>query len=245
MRTYRLNRTWADPRMQRLAEWTATMMGASESTAALIGCSAEAVVAQAALESGWGSAAIGHNIFGIKAGSDWRGPKQLVWTREVFDGKAVMIQAWFRDYASYGDSIADHFDFLMRYKNYAAAGVFDPNNTKSDIEYFEALKRAGYATDPHYVDSLTNMLKSVMGFTRYMTPSDGPPPAPPPRLLMVGCAGPDVDALQASLKVAGENGFGSKTRDAVVAFQRDHKLGVDGIVGNQTRAALQAVQGAS
>lgn len=248
MRTYQLTRSWSDQRMQKLAEWTAAMMGASEPTAAKIGCSPEAVVAQAALESAWGAAAIGNNVFGIKAGSGWTGKRQLVWTREVFDQKSVMIQDWFRDYDSLADCIADHFEFLVRNTRYAAAGVFDPDNTKSDEEYFAALKRAGYATDPNYVSSLVDMLKSVHLFTTSMLISGetaSPPPPPAPRLLYVGLAGPDVLALQTALKSLGfyagklDGDYGSKTRDAVWAFQQARNLKVDGFAGNETRDALK------
>lgn len=221
------------------------MMGASEATAAKIGCSPAAIVAQAALESAWGAAAIGNNIFGIKAGRSWTGKRQLVWTREVIDQKSVMIQDWFRDYDSPADCIADHFEFLVKNTRYADAGVFDYDDSKSDEEYFAALKRGGYATDPDYVASLVAMLKSVHLFTTHMRVSDGPAPSPsPPRLLYVGLAGPDVLALQTALKALGfytaklDGDFGPKTREAVWNFQREYKLAVDGIAGNATLGAL-------
>jgi flagellar protein FlgJ len=236
MTIYRLTRTWSDPRMQQLAEWTAEMMAASESTAALLGCSPQAIVAQAALESGWGAAAIGKNLFGIKADPGWHAARQLVWTREVIGGKAVMVQDWFRDYASYAESIADHFDFLRANSRYA--GVFDHDGSKSDVQYFQALKDSGYATDPDYVGNLTETLKSVQAFTVHMVPVDSAVPAPEPRLLFLGMAGPDVSALQIKLGIEVDGVFGQQTRSRVVDFQRDHKLTVDGIVGKDTRSAL-------
>ena len=246
---YQLTRSWPDPRQQKLAEWTAAMMGASEATATKIGCSPQAIVAQAALESGWGAAAIGNNVFGIKAGGSWAGKRQLVWTREVINGESVMIQDWFRDYDSLADCIADHFEFLRRNTRYAAAGVFDYDDSKSDEEYFAALKRAGYATDPDYVSSLVAMLKSVHFFTTHMRVVDGSalqsPPPPPPRLLHIGLAGPDVLALQTALKALGfytadlDGKYGSKTRDAVWHFQRARNLKVDGFAGQETRDALK------
>lgn len=185
--TYRLIKTWPDPHMQRLATWTCEMMNAAGPTAAQIGCSKEAIIAQAALESAWGASAIGHNIFGIKADASWKGPTKTVATREVINGQDVMIDAAFRDYPSYAESIADHFAFLKANSRYAAAGVF---NAVSDEAYFEALQRAGYATDPNYARSLMNMLASVKMFTTYMvdeqttvastTVTPEPPPIPPP-----------------------------------------------------------------
>lgn len=241
MTVWRLTRTWPDARMQQLALWTAEMMTASEATARGVGTSPQAIVAQAALESGWGAAAIGKNLFGVKAGPSWTGAKRLVWTREVIGGKSVMIQDWFRDYDSYADSVADHFAFLRDNGRYAAAGVFDPDGTKTDVNYFEALKRAGYATDPNYVESLTAVLQTVQNFTRWMEPVDGTAgdaAAPPPRLLFIGMSGPDVSAVQEKLGILADGLFGPVTRQHVIAFQRDHDLDADGIVGPDTRRAL-------
>jgi flagellum-specific peptidoglycan hydrolase FlgJ len=238
---YRLTRAWADSRLQRMAEWTATMMAAAGPSAVKLGCSPEAIVAQAALESGWGAASIGFNIFGVIADRTWTGKRQLVWTTEYVDAggdweKRVKVQRWFRDYDSYADSFADHLAILEQ-ANFKAVGVFDPDGTKSDADFFAALQKGGYATDPAYAAHLVDMLKSVHQFTACMVPAHVPPPAPPPRLLMTGCAGPDVVALQARLGVQ-EDGFQTKTRGAVVDFQRTHQLAVDGIVGPQTRTAI-------
>ena len=181
--SYRLTRTWSDPHMQKLADWTREMMDAAGPTAAAIGCSREAIIAQAALESAWGAKAIGHNLFGIKADASWHGLRQTVRTREVIGGQSVMIDAAFRDYASYTDSIADHFAFLHANSRYAAAGVF---NAGSDQAYFEALQRAGYATDPHYAASLMNMLASVKMFTAFMVDDAAPAPAAAPPVPPLG-----------------------------------------------------------
>ncbi|MCX7366780.1 MAG: glucosaminidase domain-containing protein [Alphaproteobacteria bacterium] len=184
---YRLTRTWSDPRMQKLADWTREMMDAVGATAVLIGCSREAVIAQAALESAWGARAIGHNIFGIKADASWKGARQTVRTREELpngDGtfRSVMIDAEFRDYPSFAESVADHFAFLRDNGRYAAAGVF---NAGSDQAYFEALQHAGYASDPHYAVSLMKMVESVKLFTVWMVDDAAPgtsaqAPVPPP-----------------------------------------------------------------
>ena len=180
---YRLTRSWSDPHMQKLAEWTREMMDAAGPTALSLGRSREAIVAQAALESGWGDRAIGHNIYGIKADAAWHGPRRIERTREVINGQSIMIDAEFRDYPSFAASIADHFTFLQKNSRYADAGVF---TARTDQDYFEALQRAGYATDPNYARSLRDMLASVKLFTAHMVDdaaSFSPafqPPAPPP-----------------------------------------------------------------
>ena len=202
--TYRLTKSWPDPHMQRLAEWTRDMMDASGVTAAQIGCSKEAIIAQAALETAWGAAAIGHNLFGIKADASWTGPTRIVPTEEVVNGQTIAINAAFRDYPSYAGSIADHFKFLRDNSRYAAAGVF---NAGSDQAYFEALQRAGYATDPNYARSLMNMLASVKMFTACMVdeqPSAAievkPLPPPPPAILPPGYVQQDGNVILADIK---------------------------------------------
>lgn len=238
MTTYRLTRSWADPRMQSLAEWTATMMGEAGASAAKLGRSREAMVAQAAQESFWGAASIGFNIFGIKADASWRGKRRVVQTIEYVDDgagnrKPVRVEAWFRDYDSYAQSFEDHLSILYQ-DNFVAAGVFAAT---SDYDYFKALKRGGYATDPEYAEHLVMMLSSVKIFTANMVADDAPPPALPPRLLKIGTDGPDVEALQLKLSID-EQGFGQATLAAVLKFQRAEGLVADGIVGPITRAAL-------
>jgi len=157
---------FGDPNRQKIAVWAAAMLDAAEKTAKQIGCSPEAIVAQAALESGWGRASIGHNIFGIKADASWTGKKQLVTTREFRNGQYVTIQDWFRDYDTFEESIEDHFRFLRdnaRYANVFTAG--------SDEAYFTALQHDGYATDPHYAQSLIGVRNTVRSLETHMTMS--------------------------------------------------------------------------
>lgn len=147
------------------AEWVAKLMPGAEPTARKLGRSPEALIAQAALETGWGKAAIGNNIFGIKASGNWMGKTQQVLTWEHVDGRNVQIFDDFRDYDSIADSFADHFRFLDENSRYRAAGVFDAD---SDEGYFVALKRAGYATDPDYAPKLSSILRTVKGYTASM-----------------------------------------------------------------------------
>jgi len=156
---------------QARAKWVAKMMPGAEPTARKLGRSPEALIAQAALETGWGRAAIGNNIFGVKdhPGDSWTGKYQEVptWEDENGDepGGVVNITARFRDYDSIAESFADHFRFLEENSRYRAAGVFD---AKTDVEFYEALKRGKYATDPAYVAKLTSILATVKGYTAGM-----------------------------------------------------------------------------
>jgi hypothetical protein len=152
-------------------EWVAKLMPGAEPTARMIGVSPEALIAQAALETGWGRASIGFNIFGVKdhENDSWRGRYQEVATWEDVNGAeaggVVNIIARFRDYDSIADSFADHFKFLNENSRYRTAGVF---SRQGDEAYFAALQRAGYATDPAYAAKLGSILRTVKGYTAGM-----------------------------------------------------------------------------
>jgi flagellum-specific peptidoglycan hydrolase FlgJ len=221
-------------RLRLVRDW----LEAAKPTAGKIGCSPSAIVAQAVLETGWGQSAIGNNVFGIKADSSWHGKRRKVRTREVLNDESVMVDDWFRDYDSVAESFADHFAFLERNGRYRAAGVFDPDNTKTDRQYFEALQRAGYATDPNYANALTAVQATVERMAA-VTPA-------PRQVLMQGDTGDDVAAVQRALIAFGfdcgdrgaDGRFGGATMAAVRGFQRSRGLTVDGWVGPTTRAAL-------
>lgn len=119
-----------------------------------------AVLAQAALETGWGRAVIGngeggssHNLFGIKSAGRWRGPSATVSTLEVRDGVARRENAAFRVYDSIEHSVRDLVRTLggsSRYQDVVGA---------SDAEgYADAIGRSGYATDPSYARKLREIL---------------------------------------------------------------------------------------
>lgn len=147
------------------AAWVAKLMPGCEASAKRMQCSPEAIVAQAAVETGWGKSTIGNNIFGIKATDNWRGATQTVRTREVINGQSIMMDDKFRDYPSIQLSIDDRLRFLLENTRYAAAGVF--TNT-SDDELFQDLQRAGYATDPNYANVLSSVCQMVKRYTANM-----------------------------------------------------------------------------
>jgi len=220
--------------MQRKALWVEAMMDASESTASKIKVTPVAIVAQAALESAWGQSTVGtHGLFGVKADASWTGARVLARTREVVNGDWVVEDDWFRDYPSFEACLDDHFSFLYRNTRYRDAGVFDG---KGDINYFEALQHAGYATDPRYASILESVAETIRGyFLKDMTTDTSAPSA---RLLMIGCTGADVAALQAALGMTPDSQFGPVTLAAVKTFQEKHNLDADGVVGPATRLAL-------
>lgn len=114
-----------------------------------------AALAQAALETGWGVYVKGFNFFGIKAGSKWKGKKQIFKTSEVEDGKKIIISDTFRAYESFDDSIKNYSEFLKdRFSK-----AFDK---KDPVEFVSVLQNDyehKYATDPKYIDKI----KSIVG----------------------------------------------------------------------------------
>lgn len=129
-----------------------------------MGLPPEAMLAQAALETGWGKKIIGqkngdssHNLFGIKADNSWKNSKTWVSTLEYEQGIAVKVQAPFRAYGSFNDSFNDYVDFLQQNPRYGQA----LQQTGSPGQYFKALQQAGYATDPKYADKLSSIFNTV------------------------------------------------------------------------------------
>ncbi|WP_395319451.1 glucosaminidase domain-containing protein [Fructilactobacillus frigidiflavus] len=108
-------------------------------------------IAQAILESNWGNAAPGNNLFGIKG--SYNGQSQLLWTWEVYNGQPVHIQDYFRAYPSVNESVQDHGSFLYENSRY--------NNLLGDRDYASVcykLHDDGYATDPSYANALINVI---------------------------------------------------------------------------------------
>ena len=127
------------------------------------GILASLTIAQACWESGYGKHAPGNNLFGIKAGSSWTGAKQLLWTKEYVDGEYISVQAWFRSYATLGDSVKDHSLFLTQNPRYS--------NIIGETDILTALQniqKDGYATDPNYASQLMGVVNSY-NLTQYDT----------------------------------------------------------------------------
>jgi flagellar protein FlgJ len=158
----------ADPAPQPAAwqpatprEFAETLLPFAQQAAQALGTSPDVLLAQAALETGWGRHVVSgtrgssNNFFNIKAGADWDGAVVQVATLEYRDGIAQREPARFRAYASAADSFADYVQFIRGSARYgeALAVAGDP------AAYLEALQRAGYATDPAYADKVLGLLQ--------------------------------------------------------------------------------------
>ena len=119
--------------------------------------------AQAILESGWGSSELAkapnNNLFGIKDSEDWHGEIVTVPTQEFLNGDYITVNAAFRKYATWNDSVVDHAKFFTstewRKDNYRKV----VNETDYRIAAQE-LKNAGYATDPNYPGKLIRLIEA-------------------------------------------------------------------------------------
>lgn len=129
-----------------------------------LGVAPAALLAQAALETGWGrhimpsgkgKGSSAFNLFGIKTGRRWKGESVNIGTLEYEHGVAVRKKDKFRAYQSFGDSFNDYVDFLRSNPRYskALAGAGDSRT------FFKELQKAGYATDPRYAAKLTSVLE--------------------------------------------------------------------------------------
>lgn len=135
----------------------------AERAAGKLGVAPEAVVAHAALETGWGAHVMpdrngenSYNLFGIKAGSGWKGEEVTKKTLEYDAGVPRHENARFRAYDNIEATFSDYAAFIAdnpRYDNVQAQG--------SDVRGFaRALQESGYATDPNYADKLTRIMDS-------------------------------------------------------------------------------------
>lgn len=125
------------------------------------GIPASFMLGQAGHETGWGKSEIRNrdgstsfNLFGIKAGANWTGKTTTVTTTEYINGEARKVSAKFRAYDSYEDSFKDYAKLINESPRYAEAS----KKTGSSMAFASELKRAGYATDPHYATKLSRAI---------------------------------------------------------------------------------------
>ena len=112
------------------------------------------IIAQSVLETGWGQSKVmmkANALFGIKAGSGWKGKVYSSYTNEVYDGVESTEYATFRAYDSIEESIEDYYKLIKN--NYKKA-----LNCDSQRESIQAIKNGGYATDPDYVTKIMSII---------------------------------------------------------------------------------------
>lgn len=199
-------------------------------------------IAQACCESAYGTSlkmVRANALFGIKVGkakahfgSAWKDKAYSTSTKECYDGKTyVGITDMFRAYDSVEDAVEDYCDMLSSCSRYRACiGEKDP------YRCITAIRNGGYATSPTYVGTIMCIINKY-NLTQYDAESAS-------RLVLrMGARGEQVRELQILLtrqgyQLAIDGIFGSKTLEAVKAFQAEHGLTVDGLCGTNTWTEL-------
>ncbi|EJM60550.1 flagellar rod assembly protein/muramidase FlgJ [Pseudomonas sp. GM50] len=151
-------------------EFVNTMLPMAKEAADRIGVDPRYLVAQAALETGWGKSVMraqdgssSHNLFGIKASSNWKGDSARAITSEFRNGEMVKETAEFRSYASYKDSFHDLVTLLQSNNRYQ-----DVLKSADNPEQFvRELQKAGYATDPDYASKISQIAKQMTSYQNY------------------------------------------------------------------------------
>lgn len=199
-------------------------------------------IAQACCESAYGTSPKmirANAVFGIKVGKSkahfgtaWHDKAYSTRTKECYDGKNYTnITDMFRAYDSIEDAVEDYFDMLAGCRRYKACiSERDPRKC------ITAIKNGGYATAPDYITTIMSIINHY-DLTKYDDVATSQP------TLRKGDRGESVKQLQSKLRdrgytVAVDGIFGNKTLEAVKAYQADHGMTVDGVVGPKTWNAL-------
>ncbi|BBH45057.1 flagellar assembly peptidoglycan hydrolase FlgJ [Pseudomonas sp. KU43P] len=151
-------------------EFVATMLPMAEQAAKRIGIDPRYLVAQAALETGWGKSVMrnsdgssSHNLFGIKATGNWEGDSARAITSEFRDGQFVKETAAFRSYDSYQDSFHDLVSLLQNNSRYQDA----VKSADRPEQFVQELQKAGYATDPNYASKISQIARQMKSYEQY------------------------------------------------------------------------------
>ncbi|SFN70678.1 flagellar assembly peptidoglycan hydrolase FlgJ [Nitrosospira briensis] len=155
------------PQQSQVIEFQARLMPYAQQASQTTGIPARFMLGQAALESGWGKREIrgadgtpSHNLFGVKAGGNWKGPVVETVTTEYIDGIAHKSVEKFRAYPSYADAFRDYANLLSSNPRYAELMARVAKGL--DAEGFaQGLQQAGYATDPDYASKLNRIIRTT------------------------------------------------------------------------------------
>lgn len=144
------------------------LYGFAQEAAKKLGTSAEILLSQAALETGWGKHVMpggggksSHNLFGIKAHRNWSGPTVNQASLEHEQGVLKKVVSDFRSYDSFKESFMDYVDFLKSNPRYSKALLV----AKDASAYINELQKAGYATDPNYANKILSIFSRLPAMT--------------------------------------------------------------------------------
>lgn len=210
---------------------------------------ASLTAAQALIESNKGNSGLtqkANNLFGMKGA--YNGQSVTMSTKEFVNGGYITVNAKFRKYPNWSDSIADHSGLFNRSARYT--------NLRGCTDYKQAcryVQQDGYATSPTYTQTLLKTIESYKLWTwdleamgkEATLPPTGNPYAEPTKNIRLNSKGNDVRWLQYALNEKGHYGLvidgiaGPKTISCLTEYQMHNDLVPDGICGPLTRASLK------
>jgi len=151
---------------ENASQFVKELLPMARKVAETIGVDPKLLVAQAALETGWGKFIMhnqqgesSNNLFGIKSGAKWTGKSVNVNTLEVEKGVFVKVKDDFRMYDNFEKSFSDYIDFLQKNPRYQSA----LDVVKDAKQFVQSLQQAGYATDPDYAKKILRIFNQDMG----------------------------------------------------------------------------------
>ncbi len=148
----------------KVAAFVDRLAAPAQAASSATGIPARFIIGQAALESGWGKREIkntdgssSHNVFGIKATSDWSGKTTNAVTTEYVNGKPQKVVEKFRAYDSYEDALTDYASVLKSNPRYAPV----VEASRDAAGFAHGMQKAGYATDPQYAKKLISIMRHI------------------------------------------------------------------------------------
>jgi flagellar protein FlgJ len=182
---------------EEIASFSQKLMPLLQKAGQQLGVSPKILLAQTAIETGWGRSVVGNNLFGIKAGSSWTGQKVDTPTHEYENGQLISITDAFRAYPNAEASVADFVAMVQNSPRYRAA----LGKGEDVVGYAQGLLAGGWATDINYVSKLHATATSA-SVTEAVAAASGAQPAPPtnPPTQAAG-PGQPVSLLPASFSV--------------------------------------------
>ncbi|WP_375750975.1 flagellar assembly peptidoglycan hydrolase FlgJ [Vibrio sp. HN007] len=158
-----VSRTNEPSRFESPEQFVESMTPYAERAAKVLGIEPSLLIAQAALETGWGkkitknSLGSSNNLFNIKADRSWKGEKVATQTLEFHDNVPVKETASFRSYNSYEESFNDFVRFLNQNPRYHET-LAQQGNSES---FIHGIHKAGYATDPNYAEKVLSVKERI------------------------------------------------------------------------------------
>ncbi|WP_114325255.1 flagellar assembly peptidoglycan hydrolase FlgJ [Candidatus Colwellia aromaticivorans] len=158
------NVNFSSPSFSEPKDFVSALIEPAKSVQEKLGVPFQVIIAQAALETGWGQKIIkdqngssSNNLFNIKADNRWDGASIQKESLEFEQGAMVKKSSAFRAYQSLTESVNDYVSFLSDNDRYQ-----DALQNSSDVEHFvHSLQKAGYATDPQYANKIMATLRTV------------------------------------------------------------------------------------